>query len=99
VLSRTDLCISDADVLIPRHVNSIMPINETVRRNRVLVKKTHIALVGGSWALADFHVMPPLGRSMMAAWRWARHHRLEIMQFQWLADNERALNIMPRNGD
>ena len=35
----------------------------TQSKNRVLVMNTHIALVGGSCALADFHVVP-LGSNM-----------------------------------
>ena len=59
------LCISLADVRIPRHSNKIIPATAIDRRTLVLVRKTHIALVGGSCAFADFQVMPPLGRSMI----------------------------------
>ena len=57
-------CISDADVLIPRHNNSTAPTTATRRRKRVLVRKTHIARVGGKLALAAFQLTPPLGSSI-----------------------------------
>lgn len=44
----TNLCISDADVLIPRHNNKTTPVIATHSKNLVLVIKLHIALVGGS---------------------------------------------------
>jgi hypothetical protein len=50
-----------------RHVNNTIPSSATQSRNRVLVTKTHTALEGGNPPLADFHVTPPLGRSMMGA--------------------------------
>ncbi|CAG8953122.1 hypothetical protein HYFRA_00003320 [Hymenoscyphus fraxineus] len=59
-----DLCISDADVLTPLHNNNMTPVRATHSRNRVRVINTHIALVGGSCAFADFHVTPPLGSNM-----------------------------------
>lgn len=68
------LCISLADVLMPRHSNKITPTTAMVSRKRVLVKNTHTALVGGNCALADFHVMPPLGSSMMSASGGPVHH-------------------------
>lgn len=61
----TDLCISEADVLIPRHNSSRTPATAMQSRNLVLVKNDHTALVGGSWALAAFQLKPPFGRSMM----------------------------------
>lgn len=42
-----------------------MPVTATSRRKRVLVNSTHIARVGGRFALAAFQLTPPLGRSMM----------------------------------
>ena len=57
----TYLCISDAEELIPRHSSSMVPASATNTRNLVLVRKTHIALEGGSDDLADFQLMPPLG--------------------------------------
>ena len=72
----TYLCISLAPLLMPRHSNSIKPAMAMDTRKRVLVKKTHIALVGGNWDLADFQVMPPLGRSMASerSTGGRRHH-------------------------
>lgn len=60
----TDFCISPADELTPLHNNSTMPDKATKSKNRVLVKKTHIALVGGNCDLAAFQLTPPLGRSI-----------------------------------
>lgn len=37
----------------------------TPSRNLVLVTKAHMALVGGSCALAAFQLKPPFGRSMV----------------------------------
>jgi hypothetical protein len=42
----------------------IMPSSATDIKNRVRVRTTHIALAGGSLALADFHVTPPLGSNI-----------------------------------
>ncbi len=61
---------------MPRHNNKTAPATAMNSRNRVLVRNTHIALVGGSWALATFQLMPPLGRSMARARGVPRHHRL-----------------------
>jgi hypothetical protein len=58
------LCISDADVLNPLQSSSTRPTSATDTRKRVRVRTTHIALKGGSLAFADFHVTPPLGRSI-----------------------------------
>jgi len=73
-----DLCISDADVLTPLHNNKTIPASATQSKNRVRVRNTHIALVGGSWAFADFHVTPPLGRSMTTEPPWPQHHQLKV---------------------
>ena len=76
------LCISDADVLTPLHSNKTTPASATHSKNRVRVRKTHIALVGGSCAFADFHVTPPLGRSMATIPPWPQHHqRKDCYQF------------------
>lgn len=61
----TYLCISLAEDRMPRHSSNMMPTMARVSRKRVLVNNTHRALVGGNCALADFQVMPPLGRSMV----------------------------------
>lgn len=61
----TNLCISLAEVRMPRHSNKMIPTTAMDNKTRVRVKNTHIALVGGSWAFADFQVMPPLGRSIL----------------------------------
>lgn len=66
----TDLCISDADVLIPRHNSSMTPATAIHSRNLVLVRNVHIALVGGRLALATFQLMPPFGRSMVKRVGW-----------------------------
>lgn len=60
------LCISDADLLMPRQNRIIKPVRATDTRKRVLVTRNSTALHGGSLALADFHVTPPLGRSIFA---------------------------------
>jgi hypothetical protein len=62
-------------VLTPLHSNKTIPVSATHSKNRVRVRKTHIALVGGSCAFADFHVTPPLGRSMATIPPWPQHHQ------------------------
>ena len=59
------LCISWADVVMPRHSIKTMPANATKRRKRVRVRKCRTALDGGSRALVDFQVTPPLGSSIV----------------------------------
>jgi hypothetical protein len=69
-------------VLTPLHSNKTIPASATHSKNRVRVRKTHIALVGGSCAFADFHVTPPLGRSMATMPPWPQHHqRKDCCQF------------------
>lgn len=62
------LCISDAELLMPRHNSTTMPARVKSRRNRVRVTKFQSTRVGGSWALAAFQFRPPLGRSMVGEW-------------------------------
>lgn len=62
------LCISDAELLMPRHNNNMMPVTATSRRNLVRVTRFHSIRAGGSWALAAFQFRPPLGRSMAGDW-------------------------------
>jgi hypothetical protein len=62
--SRTNLFISPADELTPRHNNRVIPARATESKNRVLVRKTHIARVGGKFALAIFQLTPPFGSSI-----------------------------------
>jgi hypothetical protein len=54
------------ETLIPLHSSIMRPVNATVTRNLVRVKTTRTALHGGKRALADFHVTPPLGRSILS---------------------------------
>lgn len=68
--SQTNLCISDADELMPRQNSSITPATATHNRNLVLVKKAHTALDGGRLALATFQLIPPLGRSIFKQGGW-----------------------------
>jgi hypothetical protein len=68
------LCISEADVLTPRHNNNTAPVMATSRRKRVLVSNTHSALVGGSVALAAFQLIPPFGRSISSFSGGPQHH-------------------------
>jgi hypothetical protein len=42
-----------------------MPVRARRSRNRDLVNKTHIALVGGRFDLAAFQLTPPLGSSII----------------------------------
>lgn len=56
--------MSPADEETPLHNNNIIPAKATHSKNRVLVKKIHITLVGGSRDLAAFQLTPPLGRSI-----------------------------------
>jgi hypothetical protein len=60
------------ETLIPLHSNIIRPVNAIVIRNLVRVKTTRTALHGGRRALADFHVMPPLGRSILCVFRMCK---------------------------
>lgn len=62
----THFCIPDADLLIPRHNKIKMPVRAKDIKNRGRVRRTTTALQGGSRALVDFHVTPPLGRSIFA---------------------------------
>jgi hypothetical protein len=63
----SNLCIRDADMLMmPRHSNNTTPTIVTSKRKRVLANSAHIALVGGSRALAAFQLTPPLGSSILA---------------------------------
>ena len=61
------LCISPADVLMPRHNSKMMPASAVNRRKRVRKRKCIMALEGGNRAFVDFQVTPPLGSSM--SWR------------------------------
>ena len=61
------LCISPADVLMPRHNSKMMPASAVNRRKRVRKRKCRMALEGGNRAFVDFQVTPPLGSSM--SWR------------------------------
>lgn len=61
-------------MLTPRHNNNTAPVMATSRRKRVLVSKTHIALVGGSVALAAFQLIPPFGRSISSFSGGPQHH-------------------------
>lgn len=54
-----------ADKLKPLHSNTTKPVNATEIRNRGRVRKTRRALHGGNLDLADFHVTPPFGSSMV----------------------------------
>lgn len=42
------------------------PVMTSETRKRVRVRRTTSALHGGNLALADFHVIPPFGRSIVA---------------------------------
>lgn len=64
-------CISDADAPTPLHNNRKRLANAIHKRNRVRVKKTHIALVGGRFDRAAFHDTPPFGSNMMSLYRRA----------------------------
>jgi hypothetical protein len=56
--------MSPADEETPLHNNNTIPAKATHSKNRVLVKKIQITLVGGSRDLAAFQFTPPLGRSI-----------------------------------
>ena len=53
------------ETLIPLHNSTMRPVNAIETRNLVRVKKSSTALHGGRRALADFHVTPPLGKSIL----------------------------------
>ena len=57
------------DTLIPLHSRIITVVNAIEARNRVRVKRISSARHGGRRALADFHVIPPLGSSITAVYR------------------------------
>lgn len=61
-------CISDADLLTPRHNRMIRPVTANETRKRVRVRRTRTARHGGRRDLADFQLTPPLGKSMMDVW-------------------------------
>lgn len=65
VLSLSYLCISDADLLTPRHMRISRPVKAMETKKRVRVNKTMTALHGGNLALADFQLTPPFGNNMM----------------------------------
>jgi hypothetical protein len=78
VREKTNLCISEAELRIPRHSNNIMPARVRRKRKRVLVNSTHIALVAGRFALVAFQLTPPFGSSMLSfAVAGGPQHRLE----------------------
>lgn len=58
------LCISDAEVLMPRHRITTIATMTRTSKNRVRARKDMIVREGGSRALVDFHVTPPLGSNM-----------------------------------
>lgn len=62
------LCISDAELLIPRHSNKMMPVTATRSKKRVRVTRFQTTRVGGNCALAAFQLKPPLGRSILGDW-------------------------------
>jgi hypothetical protein len=64
-IAPTHFCISDAELLIPRHNKTIRPVMARDIKKRVLVTRTRIARHGGNLALADFHVTPPFGSSIL----------------------------------
>src|SRR5271156_6113063 len=68
-LERSYFDISRVETLIPLHNSIMRPAKATATRNLVRVIKTRIALHGGIRALADFHVTPPLGRSIFPSSR------------------------------
>lgn len=58
-------CISDADLLTPRHKRRTRPVTANETRKRVRVRRTRTARHGGRRALADFQVTPPFGNNMV----------------------------------
>ena len=65
------------ETMIPLHSNMMRPVNATATRNLVRVKTTRTALHGGKRALADFHVTPPLGNSILSISAVCRESRKE----------------------
>jgi len=61
----TNLCISFAEPLSPLHSNTLVTVKAT--RTNIRVRNTNLRTCwyGGSRALADFQVTPPLGSSMV----------------------------------
>ena len=61
----TYLCISFAEPLSPLHSNTLVTVKAT--RTNIRVRNTNLRTCwyGGSRALADFQVTPPLGSSMV----------------------------------
>jgi hypothetical protein len=58
-------CISEADLLTPRHNRMMRPVTAKETRKRVLVRRTKTARHGGRRDLADFQLTPPFGSNMM----------------------------------
>lgn len=72
------------DTLIPLHNSTMRPVNAIETRNLVRVKKSRTALHGGRRALADFHVTPPLGKSILfltrrPSERWQKRMRCRCL--------------------
>lgn len=53
------------ETLIPLHNSIMRPVNAIETRSLVRVKRSRTVLHGGRRALADFHVTPPLGKSIL----------------------------------
>jgi hypothetical protein len=63
------------DTLMPLQRSMIRPVNAIATRNLVRVKTTRTAFHGGKRALADFHVTPPLGKSILYIIAVCRRYR------------------------
>lgn len=60
-----NLCISAAELLMPRHKRTTKPVTAIDIRNRGRVNKTMIARHGGSLARAAFQFTLPLGSNIV----------------------------------
>lgn len=72
-------CISEAEELTPRQSNNMAPVKAIIRRKRVLVSRTHSALVGGSCDLAAFQLIPPFGYNILRPSRLALYTTIAAM--------------------
>jgi hypothetical protein len=61
----TNLCISAAELLIPRQRRTTNPVTAIDTRNRVRVNKIRTARHGGNLDRADFQLTPPLGSNIL----------------------------------
>jgi hypothetical protein len=75
---KSNLCMSGAELLMPRHNNNTVPTSAIRASVRVLVRSFDIALVGRRLARVACQPPPLLGSSILESFRplWRHHGRL-----------------------